>query len=107
MPTRTYNTIRSAILAGQNIIGDYKGYHRVMTPHTLGHKDGKEQCLFYQFAGESSSANTFPKNSPNNWRCITLVELKNVATTGGELHTCTQHTQPQTCVDVVDVESAF
>lgn len=107
MPTTTYTTIRNAILAKQNISGDYKGYKRVMTPHTLGHKHGKEQCLFYQFAGESSSASTFPENSPANWRCITLDELENVATVGGRLHTCTKHTQAQTCVDDVDVEMAF
>jgi hypothetical protein len=109
MTSKTYNTIRAAILAKQNISGDYKGYHRIMTPHTLGHKHGNEQCLFYQFAGESSSASVFPENSPANWRCITLDELDNVSafTADDRLHTCTRHTQGQTCVGDVDVEMEF
>ena len=36
MPSTTYTTIREAILAKQNISAEYKGYPRIMTPHTLG-----------------------------------------------------------------------
>jgi hypothetical protein len=102
-----YETIRTAILNGQNIEADYKGYHRVMTPHTLGYKSGEEQCLCYQFAGESSSASVFPKNAPSNWRCMSLSELENVIAVGGDLHTCNIHSKKQTCVDDVDVEMSF
>ena len=102
-----YETIRTAILNGQNIEADYKGYHRVMTPHTLGYKFGEEQCLCYQFDGESSSASVFLENSPRNWRCVTLSELENVISVSGDLHTCNLHSKKQTCVDDVDVEISF
>ena len=107
MSSAKYITIRNAILNKQNISADYKGYHRIMTPHTLGLKNNKEQCLFYQFEGKSSTTNVFPENSPANWRCITLEELINISVIDGKLHTCTEHTQAQTCVDVVDIEMRF
>ena len=107
MPSTAYNAIKAAIAAKQNISADYKGYPRIMTPHTLGYKDGKEKCLFYQFAGKSSSASTFPENSPTNWRCVFIDELSHVSAVGGTLHTCGTHTKRQTCVDNVDAEMRF
>jgi hypothetical protein len=104
MSSSTYQLLREAIINKQNISADYKSYHRIMTPHTLGYKDGKEKCLLYQFAGESSSATVFPENSPSNWRCVFVDELSNVSVTGGDIHTCQKHTQKQTCVDNIDVE---
>lgn len=104
MSSPTYQLLRNAIINKQNVSADYKGYHRIMTPHTLGYKEGKEKCLLYQFDGQSSSATVFPENSPANWRCVFIEELTNVATTGGPLHTCQTHTKKQTCVDDVDVE---
>lgn len=104
MSSPTYQLLRNAIITKQNVSADYKGYHRIMTPHTLGYKDGKEKCLLYQFDGQSSSASVFPEKSPANWRCVFIDELSNVATTGGALHTCQTHTKKQTCVDDVDVE---
>jgi len=104
MSSPVYQILREAIINKQNIQADYKNYPRIMTPHVLGHKDGKEQCLLYQFDGQSSSATCFPENSPENWRCVFVNELKNISVIGGEIHTCTKHTQRQTCVDRVDVE---
>jgi len=103
----TYQIIREAIRKRQNISATYKDYFRVMTPHVLGHKDGQEKCLLYQFDGQSSSATTFPENSPQNWRCVFVDELRNVVVVCGILHTCDQHTKRQTCVDDVDVELQF
>lgn len=107
MSSDTYQILRDAILNKQNIEADYKGYHRVMTPHTLGLKENREQCLCYQFNGESSSATTFPENSPKNWRCVIVSELRKVAVVSGQLHTCDTHTQRQSCIDTVDVEEKF
>lgn len=104
MNSAAYEVIKDAILNKKNISADYKGYIRIMTPHTLGHKNGREKCLLYQFEGESSSARTFPKNSPDNWRCVFVDELRNIKIIGGELHTYNKHTQRQTCADRVEVE---
>jgi hypothetical protein len=104
MSSPIYQVLRNAILTKQNISADYKNYRRIMTPHTLGQKAGKEKCLLYQFAGESSSTTVFPENSPANWRCVFVDELINVTVVGGPIHTCERHTQNQTCVDHIDVE---
>jgi hypothetical protein len=104
MNSSAYQIIKNAISTKQNIKADYKNYPRVMTPHVLGYKNGKEKCLLYQFDGQSSSATSFPENSPSNWRCVFIDELQNVSAIGGKLHTCDQHTKRQTCVDDVDVE---
>lgn len=104
MSSAAYQLVRNAILNRQNISATYKGYHRITTPHTLGHKDGKEKCLLYQFGGDSSKGTVFPENSPNNWRDVFVEELTNVQIVGGAIHTCTKHTQRQNSADQVDVE---
>src|SRR5271169_2519496 len=102
MSSSNYEVIKDAITNKKNIKADYHNYPRIMTPHVLGHKNGKEQCLLYQFDGQSSSATIFPDNDPKNWRCVFINELKNVSAVEGKLHTCTKHTQQQTCVYDVD-----
>jgi hypothetical protein len=106
MPSTTYALVRQAILDKQNIEGDYNGFRRVMSPHTIGRNtSGAEQALFYQFAGGSKSGLS-PAGSPQNWRCIPLAGLANVKVVGGEFHTAPNHSRPQTCVAQVDVEVA-
>ena len=49
MPT-TYEIVRDAIQTKKIVAATYHGYERVMCPHVLGTKRGREQGLFYQFA---------------------------------------------------------
>ena len=107
MDSSTYQIIKNAIINKQNIKADYHNYPRIMTPHVLGHKNGKEKCLLYQFDGQSSSATFFPENSSDNWRCVFVDELTNISAVDGKLHTCSKHTKAQTCVADVDVELKF
>ena len=79
------------------------GQARHMCPHVLGMKNGKEHCLFYQFAGTSSSRSIVP-GSKENWRCLDIQVLQNVRVIDGEWHTASNHSRPQTCVDIVDAE---
>jgi hypothetical protein len=95
-----YQLFREAILAGRNVIFDYKGHERVVSPHVIGFKGGLEKVLTYQFAGGSSSG--LPP--AGEWRCLFLSEVSNVRVGDREWHTGYGHTQPQTCVDDVDVE---
>ncbi|GAI82958.1 unnamed protein product [marine sediment metagenome] len=99
----TYDLLKQAISKKQQVIATYNGYHREMCPHALGKKNGKEQCLFYQFAGESSSNPIIP-GSEENWRCMSVNGLSGVSLQEGEWHTASNHSQPQTCIDDVDVE---
>ena len=98
-----YSLIRQAILAKQQVIATYRGHRREMCPHVLGTKGGRRQALFFQFAGGSSSG--LPPGG--EWRCIPVEQLTDVSVRPGRWHTRTGHTQPQTCVDVVDVEVAY
>ena len=61
-----YNLIRQAIQNRQCVTCEYNGYLRKMTPHVIGTKNGKEQALFYQYGGESSSGLSF--DPIKNWR---------------------------------------
>lgn len=103
-----YQIIRQAIIEKQVIIAMYDGRKRIMCPHVIGtNKEGREQALCYQFAGESKSRPIEPDGSPNNWRCIDIAKLSSVTVTDGEWHTAPNHSRPQTCVADVDVEVQF
>jgi hypothetical protein len=106
MAVTAYELIKDAIVGKKIVTATYRGRVRVMCPHTLGTKHGRQQALFYQFAGESSSG-LGADGDPENWRCMFLVELSNLSSTEGEWHTAPNHSRPQTCVDVIDVEAAF
>jgi len=101
-----YDIIKQAILKKQQITATYNGLHREMCPHVIGKKNGKAHCLFYQFAGQSSSGSIVP-NSLENWRCIPVDKLKDVVAREGEWNTAGNHSTSQTCVDDVDVEVQF
>ena len=102
----TYDIIKQAIIKKQQVIATYNGHVREMCPHVIGTKKGKQQALFYQFGGTSSSGPLQPDGSSANWRCIPINGLSNVAVRAGEWHTAKDHSQQQTCVDIVDVEVA-
>ena len=72
-----YEIVRDAILNKRILFATYHGYERVMCPNVLGTKHGRQQALFYQFAGYSNSGLS-PDGSPGNWRCLFLDELSNV-----------------------------
>lgn len=99
----TYNLLKNAVLTKQQVIASYNGYRREMCPHALGLKNGKEHCLFYQFAGQSSSGPIIP-GSEKNWRCIPVSGLMDVSAREGQWHTSLNHSKKQTCIDNVDVE---
>ena len=103
-----YEIVRDAINSHKIITATYRGRVRVMCPHVLGTKRGREQALFYQFAGDSSSG-LGPDGDPENWRCMFLDELSNVSSADatGEWHTAPNHSRPQTCVDQIAAEVAF
>lgn len=99
-----YATICSAIKNKQSISAVYNGYVREMCPHVLGtSKKGETQCLFYQFAGDSSKG--LPPEG--EWRCIPIAGLTINKVYGGPWHTGDNHSKPQTCVATVDVEVEF
>jgi hypothetical protein len=97
---RLYQMIRQAIVDKDIVVATYHGYVREMCPHILGTKNGRLQCLMYQFGGGSSSA-LEADGSPANWRCIIVEELLNVSIkqSAGQWHTASNYSRPQTCVN--------
>lgn len=101
-----YDVIKQAILAKRNISATYQGHPREMSPHAIGLKNGHQNALFYQFGGTSKSG-LQPVGSPKNWRCLPIDELENVTSIGGQWHTGPNHSQAQTCIDVIDAEVTY
>ncbi len=97
-----YSTVRQAIVDKAQIVATYRGHRREMCPHVIGTKGGRPQALFFQFAGSSSSG--LPPGG--EWRCIPIEGLSDVVSEIGTWYSGGDHTQPQTCVDLVDVEVA-
>lgn len=105
MTSDTYKIIRKAIQNKEIVTAIYQDHPREMCPHVIGHKNGREQALFYQFGGSTSKGPVVPgSNQKQNWRCIPIAGLINVSTRSGEWHTSDNHSQAQTCVDEIDLE---
>lgn len=98
-----YDLIKNAIINKLQVTAFYSGHTREMCPHVIGTKNGRSQCLFYQFGGSSSSGVIVP-GSPANWRCIPVDELRIVNIGAGAWFTANNHSRAQTCVDIIDVE---
>jgi hypothetical protein len=101
-----YEIVQDAIANRKIVVATYHNRIRIMCPHVLGTKRGRYQALFYQFAGVSQSG-LGPDGDPENWRCLFLDELSNVRSEPGAWHTAPNHSRPQTCVDVIQIEVAF
>ena len=98
-----HDLIRQAIQSRQQVLATYNGHYREMCPHVLGLKNGRQQALFFQFAGTSSSG-LAPAGSGENWRCIFIDQLQNVSVRDGAWHTAPNYSRPQTCVDAIEIE---
>ena len=93
----TYELLADAIRNKKNVHASYKGYYREMCPHVVGYKNGRQNGLLYQFAGESSSG-LESVGSPKNWRCVPVEELTQVEIVDGPWHTAPNHSRPQTSI---------
>ena len=99
-----YKIVKETIQTKKSIEATYDGKRRLLSPHTLGHTDGHEQALFYQFGGESNSRPIIPGSAhKENWRCLNLDKLI-IHRVIDEWHTSNDHSHPQTGVKIVDIE---
>lgn len=98
----TFQLIHQAILNRQQIVAVYLDRTRFLCPHVLGYKNGREQCLFYQFGG-TSETELGPVGSPRNWRCIPVAGLSDVRVQDGEWFSSGTLSRAQTCVKEVVV----
>ena len=100
MPSPIYALFRDAIVGRKQITCYYQGLYRELCPRVLGHKHGQETVLTtYQFAGQSASG--LPPDG--EWRCLFLTQVRGAQLRDGAWRS-RPHTEPQTCVDIVDVD---
>jgi hypothetical protein len=69
-------------------------------PIVLGHSQGKEKALTFQIGGESKSG--LPPEG--EWRCLFLAKVDGARTQDGPWRAGDSHTQPQGCVENVDLD---
>jgi fatty-acyl-CoA synthase len=100
MPSATYQLFEQAMVERKQITCTYESYSREVCPHILGHSDGQEKALTFQFGGESSSQ--MPPRG--EWRCLWLSKVQNVQLREGTWHGGDSHTSQQRCVKEVDLD---
>jgi hypothetical protein len=98
MPSPIYILFRNAVLAEQQVICRYGGFHRELCPHIIGaDKDGEEAVLAWQFGGASSGK--LP-----DWRCLKLAKVRDARAREGRWHAGSSHKTAQKCVTEIDVD---
>jgi predicted nucleic acid-binding protein len=92
-----FRMFQGAILEQQQITCTYDGRYREICPHILGHSDGEEKALVFQFGGETRSK--LPRGG--EWRCFRLADVKDIKIRVGAWHSGTRHRSAQRCVNSV------
>jgi uncharacterized protein len=100
MHSRTFKLFHRAILERQQITCVQRNRYREICPHVLGHTDGREVALVYQFAGESTSR--LPPGG--QWRCFYLDDVSGAEARAGPWRSGDRHRMTQKCVAVVYVD---
>lgn len=100
MPSRVYDLFSQAMISQKQVLCLYDGYPRKLCPIILGHSNGQEKALTYQFGGQSRSG--LPR--AGQWRCLWLDKVSNVQLCEGPWRAGDTHTQPQGCVQTVDLD---
>lgn len=96
----TAELLREAIAGKRCVEAVFGGYRRGLCPHVLGRKDGELRVLCFQYAGGSSRGLA----PGGDWRCLPLSGLSQVSLVGGRWRT-KPHSQPQSCIDEVEIEA--
>jgi hypothetical protein len=100
VPSPTYALFEEAMRRRQQILCRYDGHRRELCPIILGHTDGQEVALTYQFAGSGSK----PLPPGGQWKCLRLSKVSDVQLRDGPWHAGETHMQRQRCVAIVDLD---
>jgi uncharacterized protein YutE (UPF0331/DUF86 family) len=96
-PSETYQLFERAMEERKQILCTYGGSRRELCPVILGHSQGEEKALTYQFGGES-------KSGLRRWKCLRLSEVSDAQVRDGPWDAGSRHSQKQTCVEIVDLD---
>jgi len=100
MASRIYALFEQAMRARKPMFCMYGGHPRELCPIILGHSQGQEKALTYQFGGKSGSG--LPRGG--EWRCLWLSKVSDAELCAGPWIAGSSHTRPQGCVEVVDLD---
>jgi hypothetical protein len=100
VPSLNYAQFEQAMRMRKQIVCMYGGYPRELCPIILGHSQGQENALTYQFGGGSKSG--LPPDG--GWRCLWLSKVSDVQLREGPWFIGSSHTRPQGCVEIVDID---
>lgn len=100
MASPNYRLFEQAMRMRKQIVCVYGGYRREFCSIILGHSQGQEKVLTYQFGGQSKSG--LPPGG--EWRCLWMSKVTNVELRDGPWFVGSSHTQPQGCVEIVDLD---
>jgi hypothetical protein len=100
--SQEYDLLRHALEHRTSCFGVYDDFNRNFCPHIIGWKNGEEQTLCWQFAGESSR----PLPVGGQWKCFTISKFTQLATTNEPWHQGQpgKTGRPSSCVDQIDLE---
>ena len=98
--SKMYTLFEQAMQTRKQIVCTYQGYRRELCPIILGHSQGQEKALTYQFGGKSRSG--LPDGG--EWRCLFLSGVSDIQLRDGPWISDSRHTQPSTCVEEVDLD---
>jgi hypothetical protein len=98
--SNTYDLFRQAMAERRQIVCRYHGKRRQLCPIILGHTNGQEKALTFQFGGES----TKPLPPEGAWRCMVLSDVTEVEMRDGPWRSGAGHSQAQSCVEIVDFD---
>lgn len=98
--SEAFRLFQQAILGRLQITCVYQGQPREVCPHILGHREGVEKALVFQFAGRTTS-----KLPPRGeWRCLKLSDVLDIKLREGPWHSGSYHHSTQRCVDSVHID---
>ena len=100
MSSATYRLFAEAMAGRKQIICTYDGLPRELCPIILGHSQGREKALTFQFGGKSGRG--LPPGG--EWRCFFLSKVGGARLRDGPWHARDSHTRPQGCVESVDLD---
>ena len=101
----TYDLMKQAIQNKTSVACWYRDHYRILSPHTLGKKNGHYKVLSIQTGGDSSGG-LRPTNE-ENWRCMFLEDIARPVAHDDPWETATNYSRTQTCVGEVHYEVAY
>lgn len=101
MPSMEYRLFAWAIENQAPLVCRYNGLERHFYPIILGHSDGEEAALVWQYGGQTSGG----KLRKAAWKCFRLNNVENPEIGSGQWQAGASHQQAQSCVKQVDYDA--